>query len=137
MCDDSFEFHFIGTNKKVDDKKVTVHGVISNASRLSLFYSALDIMLMPSLLENMPYVMIEALFCNTPVLCFDTTGPGEIIKTGINEYKAKKFDIDDYYQGLLYLKDFKPEKPLRETITDFDPEINIQRYIDLYNSLIN
>lgn len=136
MCNEDFEFHFIGTNEIIDKKNVTVHGVISNASALSLYYSAADIMLMPSLWENMPYVTIEALFCNTPVLCFDTTGPGEIIKTGINGYKAKKFNIDDYHQGLLYLKDFKPSKPLRETIPDFDPGINIQRHIDLYKSIL-
>jgi glycosyltransferase involved in cell wall biosynthesis len=129
-------FHFVGSDDEIELDRVVMHGRITNQQELVLFYSASDVCILPSLSENMSNVSVESLLCNTPVLCFDTTGLSEIIKTGINGYKAKKFDIDDLYKGLEYLRSFNPSVPLAETIPDFNPDICLKKYVDVYEKVI-
>jgi len=135
-CSDEYVFHFVGSDDEIELDRVVMHGRITNQQELVLFYSASDVCILPSLSENMSNVSVESLLCNTPVLCFDTTGLSEIIKTGINGYKAKKFDIDDLYKGLEYLRSFNPSVPLAETIPDFNPDICLKKYVDVYEKVI-
>lgn len=135
-CGGDYEFHFVGNKEQLSLEHTTMHGRTTDQVELALYYSAADICIVPSLSESMSYVTIESLLCNTPVLCFDTTGPAEIIINGVNGYKAKKFDADDLYHGLEELRHFNSNIPLRETIPDFDPELNLGRYLKEYERVI-
>lgn len=46
---------------------------------LSSFYSANDVFLFPSLHDSGGMVVLEAMACGLPVVCFDLGGPGEIV----------------------------------------------------------
>src|SRR4029077_11039179 len=46
---------------------------------LARAYRAVDITLLPSLGENLPYVALESLACGTPLICFAIGGMPEII----------------------------------------------------------
>ena len=136
-CGDNFEFHFVGSSEQLSLKHTIMHGRILETQQLVTYYSAADICITPSLSENMPYVTIESLLCNTPILCFDTTGPAEIIRRGVNGYKARKFDVEDLLCGLKELSSFQSDVPLRETIPDFDPERNLEKYISEFEKVAN
>lgn len=61
----------------------TVCAFTSSDSELARAYRAADVMLIPSLGENFPYVALEAMACATPVLAFPIGGMPEMI--GRNE----------------------------------------------------
>ena len=52
-------------------------GLIDN-ERLTVFYAAADVFLLPSLLEACPTVALEALACGTPVISSDNPGGIEL-----------------------------------------------------------
>lgn len=136
LCSDKYVFHFVGTDVEIENNMVNVHGRISDQDLLATYYSAADICVIPSLSENLPYVAVESILCNTPVLCFSTTGLKEIIKTGVNGYCAKKFDINDMFQGLEILSN-RPLVNVNRTISDYLPELNLNRYINRYKEVID
>ncbi len=46
---------------------------------MSLFYSALDLLVMPSRYEGVPLVMLEALYCGLPIVAADIDGMAEYL----------------------------------------------------------
>ena len=54
-------------------------GYISNPELLSLLYNSCDAVVCPSLIENLPNVCLESLFCGVPVVAFDVGGTSDIV----------------------------------------------------------
>ncbi len=59
-------------------------GFINNDELLSTVYSASDFLILPSLEDNLPNIMIESLACGTPVVAFDIGGIPDVVKDGFN-----------------------------------------------------
>jgi glycosyltransferase involved in cell wall biosynthesis len=57
-------------------------GGIQSDHVLSFFYSACDVFVCPSLQDNLPNTVLEALACGTPVVGYDTGGLPDMIVTG-------------------------------------------------------
>lgn len=57
-------------------------GYVDNGPRMAELLAAADLMLYPSLADNQPLAVIEAMACGTPVFAFDTGGVPEIIGAG-------------------------------------------------------
>lgn len=55
-------------------------------SRLPDYYSAADILVLPSRFDTFSCVVLEALSCGLPVVAYDTKGPRDIISHGINGF---------------------------------------------------
>lgn len=54
-------------------------GYLKTTEELSLAYSAADLLVLPSLAENLPNTICESLMCGTPAVAFDTGGIKELI----------------------------------------------------------
>jgi len=54
-------------------------GVIDDEHHLAKLYAAADTLLLPSLEDNLPNVMLESLLCGTPVAAFDAGGISDAI----------------------------------------------------------
>lgn len=59
-------------------------GSVSNDRLLSLIYSAADVLILPSLQDNQPNTILEAMSCGTPVIAFNVGGVSEVIQHGKN-----------------------------------------------------
>lgn len=100
----------IAKDYKVDDR-VDFEGFQKN---LIPYYIHAKATVLTSLFEGFPNVLIESIFLNTPVVAFDcNSGPGEIIKDGINGYLVKYQDVDELKKkisiaisGTFYKKKF-------------------------------
>ena len=58
-------------------------------------YAAADVMVVPSLQENLAATIMEPLACGTPVVAFGIGGNVDMIDDGSNGYIAKPFDVVD------------------------------------------
>lgn len=67
---------------------------------LRLLYSAADVMVIPSRIDNLPNTGLEAHACGTPVVAFDTCGLPDIVKHRETGYLAKAFDSEDLATGV-------------------------------------
>lgn len=73
-------------------------GHIFEPKKLALIYSASDFIVVPSIVESFGQVAAEALACETPVVCFDSSGLKDIVldnETGIlaKELTAESLSI--------------------------------------------
>lgn len=126
QLDVNFKFHFF-------DK---IHDEIS----LKVLFSASDISIVPSLSENLSYMIMESMCMGTPVVAFDIGGNRDLIDHKLNGYLAQEKNTDEIVEGVLFLTD-KGNTPAiinaaREKIVNqFDKTIVIEKYFDLYKTL--
>jgi glycosyltransferase involved in cell wall biosynthesis len=126
--DFGFKVHYLG--KQNDD--------IS----LSLLYSAADVFVAPSLEDNLPNTIMEALACGTPCVTFNIGGMPDMIEHRRNGYLAKPFDTEDLAQGISWvLSDQGRYQELakysrNKVEKEFTQEIQANRYLSLFEGLI-
>ncbi len=63
-------------------------------------YQAADLLLMPTLMDNLPNTIVEAMACGVPVVGFNVGGLPQMIETGVNGYLANYCDSRDFAQGI-------------------------------------
>jgi len=116
-------------------------GVLHDIISLRLVYSAADVFVAPTQMDAFGKTLAEAMACGTPVVCFDATGPKDIVDHKQNGYKAKPFESDDLSQGIIWvLNNDKPTKLSQsarlKAVTTFDSKIIAKQYISLYQEIV-
>lgn len=115
-------------------------GQIQNIEELCKFYSLSDVFINPSLQETFGKVSAEALCCGTPIIVNNATANPELVgpKCG---YVVKNNDIEEYVfyiNEILRLgKKFFSEHCIQFASSNFDKDINILEYLELYKLLYN
>jgi len=110
---------------------------VLNDQQLRAAYRASDVMVTPSLSENLSNIIMESLACGTPVAAFNIGGSSDMIDHKQNGYLAKSIDNDDLAQGINYCLDNNIDNKLSETarkkvVTNFKQEIVANSYVELY-----
>ncbi|MDA3614192.1 glycosyltransferase [Polluticaenibacter yanchengensis] len=116
--------------------EVVYHGKINNEDHLRKIYSGVDFLLLPSLEDNLPNVMIEALLCGTPIIAFRIGGIANVIKDHENGILIEPFNIEKLTDVLVNINNwqFDAASISKNAAESFD-ERNITKYITLYNSI--
>lgn len=65
-----------------------------------LLYSAVDVLVLPSLQENLANTVIEAMLCGVPAVAFAIGGMLDSIDHGKSGYLAKPFEATDLSEGI-------------------------------------
>lgn len=98
-------------------------------------YSAADAFLTPSLQDNLPNTIAEAMSCGTPCVGFRTGGIPEMIDHGENGYTARYRDADDLAEGIRYVLGHDLRAAARrKAATAYDEADVARKYLQLYNS---
>lgn len=105
--------------------------------RMPDLYNAADVFVTPSLQENLPNTLMEAMSCGTPCVGFNTGGIPEMIDHRKNGYVAEYKDADDLTQGLqwiLFEADFRQlsENARKKVLSEYAEEIIVNRYLTIY-----
>ena len=90
-----------GIKDLIPDTEVYALGYIRDAETICKVYSAADAFVLPSLSENLPNTIMEAMSCGTPCVGFDIGGIPEMIDHKQNGYVARYRDTADLAQGLI------------------------------------
>lgn len=140
------EYHFVvfGDNNNLLFNELQIStfstGYISNPYILAGIYNLCDVFICPSLIENLPNVCLESLFCGVPVTAFNTGGIPDIVEHKKTGYLAQCFDAEDLLKGILYCIDNYDElshNALIKARNDFNNKDIIQKHIDLYKTVLN
>jgi glycosyltransferase involved in cell wall biosynthesis len=75
-------------------------GKIRERERLNLLYSAANVMIVPSRMENLSLTVLEALASGTPVIAFDIGGMPDMILQGQTGWLVPPFDIEALAQSI-------------------------------------
>jgi glycosyltransferase involved in cell wall biosynthesis len=82
---------------------ITYLGSFEDRLSLSFIYSAADVTVVPSLEEGLASTAIESLACETPVVCFDSTGLKDVVDHQENGWRATCFDEEDLAAGIAWV----------------------------------
>lgn len=117
-------------------------GHIFNEEAIAEWYCAADLFLYPSVADNCPLVILEAMSCGLPVVTFDTGGIPELVRHMDTGYVAKHRDVDDFVKGM---ETFISDEGLRKSAgkraraiaeKDFTVDKMADSYLELYYGVI-
>jgi glycosyltransferase involved in cell wall biosynthesis len=121
---------------------VRSYGPIQADDQLVSLYRAADLFVLPSLQENLPFTVLEAMACGTPCVAYLVGGVGDIIAHGENGYFARAADVRALREGITWML-ADPERravmarQARHTIeADFSLAKVAGRYLELYNCVL-
>jgi glycosyltransferase involved in cell wall biosynthesis len=63
-------------------------GFLHDGISLRLLYNCADIFVVPSIMEAFGKTLVESMSCGTPVVCFDASGPKDIVFHKVDGYRA-------------------------------------------------
>ncbi len=117
-------------------------GYLTDTISLRILYSASDVFVAPSTQEAFGKTLAEAMACETPVVCFDATGPKDIVSHKVDGYKAKPFRSKDLARGTEWvLNNDKYDdlcKNARKKVEEnFDIKIVAEKYKQLYEEILS
>ena len=75
---------------------------LSNEAEIAELYNAVDLFVTPSLQDNLPNTIVEAMACGTPCVGFDVGGIPEMINHKKDGYVADYCDSIDFAQGISW-----------------------------------
>ncbi len=118
-------------------------GYLHDEVSLNLLYSAADVFVVPSLQENLPNTIMEAMASGTPCVAFAVGGIPELIDHKLNGYLAKPHVIEELAAGISWvLNDIKNGRKAsnlarQKVETHFSLRSVAQSYLKLYEELLN
>lgn len=117
-------------------------GHLNDEISLAVIYSAVDVMIVPSIQDNLPNTIMESLACGAPVVAFDVGGIPDMIDHQKNGYLAKSFDTEDLAHGIKWVLEENSrweklsENAREKVIKEFDIVKVAKRYMDLYRDVV-
>ena len=108
---------------------------ISSPEEMATMYAATDVFVIPSLQDNLPNTIAEAMSCGTPCVGFNVGGIPEMIDHQQNGYVAKYRDVTDLAEGICYvLSHDMREAALHKASSAYGETHVAQNYINVYES---
>lgn len=116
-------------------------GYVSDERRIAILYNAADVFVLPSLSENLPNTIMEALACGVPCVGFNIGGIPEMIDHKRNGYVARYRSADDLAQGLSWVLAEANHVELRKNAiakvqANYSQQSVAMHYIEIYNQAL-
>lgn len=119
---------------------VSYLGFVNDWETIKQIYSSVEMMITPSLQENLSNAIMECMSCGTPVVAFDVGGNSDMISHKENGYLAYEIKPDSLSSGIQWVLENEPDKLGKNArsciIEKFDYQIVSKKYITFYESLI-
>jgi glycosyltransferase involved in cell wall biosynthesis len=115
---------------------------VNKESELTPIYNAVDLYVTPSLEENLPNTIMEAMACGVPCVGFDTGGIPEMIDHLHNGYVAQYKSAEDFAAGIYWILtdsgySVLSEQACRKVVSNYSEGSIAKKYIEIYNKLTN
>lgn len=109
---------------------------VSDPQKMIALYNAVDLYVTPSLQDNLPNTIMEALACGTPCVGFDVGGIPEMIDHKKNGYVARYKDSADFAEGIKWVltsdHDTLSTKAREKVMNNYTEDIVAKKYIEVY-----
>lgn len=140
----SFEVVILGGHAEdvVEQLPMKAHplGYVSDDHQIVDIYNAVDMFVLPSLSENLPNTIMEAMACGVPSVGFNVGGIPEEIDHKKNGYVAAYRDAEDLARGIRWVLEADAEALsahcLRKVAQNYSPSAVAMRYTEVYNQAL-
>lgn len=128
--------------KELSPYTVHLRGLLSGDEALVNNYNLGDALVMPSLEENLPNTIMEAMACKTPVIAFDVGGVSDLIDHQQNGYLAAYKSAEDLADGIywvLYQANHSSlaQNARQKVLDNFTEEVVSKQYTALYKKILD
>ena len=140
----SVALHFFGSNSKkifndLDVEQVH-HGVLNSDKALRKLYNSADVFVCSSIQEAFGKTVVESMACGLPVVCFNNSGPKDIVAHKKTGYLAELNNKNDLINGIQWLLHNKDILHIKNNAVVSAQNYNIsklaEKYISLYKNLM-
>lgn len=116
-------------------------GSVTGDDKLAEMYSAADVFICPSRVDNLPNTVAEAMACALPCIGFHVGGLPEMIDHRKNGWLATPFDPEDLARGIDWVVNHPNHDMLRtsareKALTEYSLSMMSARYRMLYDELL-
>lgn len=113
-------------------------GYVNDERKIVAVYNAADVFVLPSMEDNLPNTIMEAMACGVPCVGFRIGGIPEMIDHQKNGYLAQAGNADDLAAGISWVLDIADREELakaalHKVATNYSQQIVAMKYIDVYN----
>jgi len=117
-------------------------GKISDPADMVNAYNAADMIIVPSLEDNLPNTIMEAMSCGTPAVGFATGGIPEMIDHQVNGYIALQGSAESLAEGIEWVLNAQnnvrmSENARTKVLETYSESIVAAQYQQLYQSLLS
>ncbi|OBX21231.1 glycosyltransferase involved in cell wall biosynthesis [Gelidibacter algens] len=116
-------------------------GAIADERLMSIAYSAADVFVIPSLMDNLPNTVLESLMCGTPVIGFPVGGIPDMINHRFNGLMTSDLSSAALFKTIeLFfdtISDFDRNEIRNDALNRYDLKIQAINYIQLYQKILN
>jgi glycosyltransferase involved in cell wall biosynthesis len=114
-------------------------GLFNDDAALAMLYSAADVFVAPSLQDNLPNTVMEALSCGTPCIGFPIGGMEDLICDPVCGELASRCDANALASAIKEVLDRRSDKMRslcrRRAENDFLDTRSARQYLDYYNHI--
>lgn len=116
-------------------------GYVSGEREIIDIYNSADVYVLPSLEDNLPNTIMEAMSCGVPCVGFRVGGIPEMIDHQRNGYVAKYQDSADLAEGIHWVLDEADKEGLQKAcvqkvMANYSQRTVAMKYIELYNQAL-
>ena len=132
LVPDKYHFLFLGKlqdEKQINDINISNSTILNETIDVNKYYSALDVLVVPSIHEGQPYVALEASANGLPVLCSVNVPHID----GLNNIKYLELIEKDWLRSL---SDMRINCSPRDNLligTPYEIKNSVNRYIEIFN----
>lgn len=136
-------FGYYPSNIRIPDNCIIInYGKVKDENELAGIYNNADVFVLPSLEDNLPNVVIEALACGLPVVGFNIGGVKEQIDHKVNGYLANAKDENDLAEGIKWVLSESNYLELKQNcrskaVKEYSSETQVIKYSNLYKNILN
>jgi glycosyltransferase involved in cell wall biosynthesis len=115
-------------------------GPLSHEQDLAALYSIADVFVLPSLEDNLPNIVLEAMACGIPVVGFEVGGIPDMVEHKKTGYLVRPKDIEGLKEGIKWVLAAKSQgidlsRACRDKIEKlYTPSVQAKAYESLYYS---
>ena len=120
----------------------TYIGELKDDQSLAILYSAVDVVVVPSLMETLPQVATEAQSCGIPVVAFNCTGLIDAVENFVTGYLAIPFDTEDLSRGIEWVLKYENYKQLsiesrKRALSLWNQKLIATQYEKIYKKVLD
>ena len=113
---------------------------VGPVSRPLDYLCSADVFLLPSIIEGMPAVVLEAMYCRTPVVAYDVGGISEVIRNGETGWLTRAGDEGAFANAVMEVLETPDIESIRQSafnlvVKEFDNRVIARRFLEVYQRL--
>lgn len=116
-------------------------GYVSDENKIIDIYNAIDVYVTPSMQDNLPNTIMEAMACGVPCVGFNIGGVPELINHGVTGFVAEPKNVDSLAEGIIFVLSENNYKKISDNciskvVSEYSYAVIVSKYLEIYKNAL-